>query len=952
MTVSRKHLISSWTVPLVIVVSFVGVVMMHIYSGAAIGRLQVRRGEAQALMDGWNSFDANTIAMIISPDMVLAREQWEVTTASFEGQLGEFLNSEGCNELASEDPKFRRQLKSTRKFWAYMSAKIVRLREDMDSHSYIQSESLRATKGGALYKYGFYIGKGEPSAEHESLRRFVNEVTYLCQTSRGQFAGILENTVDVISERIDSQTRRLELMTFILSAGIMLVTLVFIVFKNRALTKNSRALRLSREMLTLVMDNVPQAVFWKDRGKKYLGCNKAFAEMMNLDACEDVVGKTDANLLWSDDLTDAIGKRDERVMSTDMADRHVLEPRQLADGRQVWLDSSDVPLHDSKGKVVGILGSYQDITVLKKAESALYKIHEDLENLVNDRTAMLELTNGKLEAEIRQKERMERQLTKAKEDAVVANQAKGELLARTSHDLRTPIGGLIGVSELILNTKLSREQREYVQMMVMAAETLLRITDDIPEFARSQTGVLRAEQVAFSLRECISSAVGMLSIRAAQKGLELLCRVSPDVPDIVVGASDRLRQILVSLVSNAVKFTAVGQVMVVAHATEASEDKISMVITVTDTGMGIADDIMPGVLDILHRRGSVSSSGVHLDGMGLVIAADLAAMLGGRVGVKTAVAKGTTFTLECEFALADELQASQAAIDPETIAGIRKLSVLVADDNETSRDILQEQFSSLGVCCEFASDGLDALRAMQRARYEGRTFSAVVLDEEMPEMDGFVVAEKAKSDPTLASSVLMMLSSSRRVEAIERCRNLGVEGYLVKPVWQNDLLDALIQVLPETKLREQEARIDQQAPWQVYTGRPLRVLLVEDDPVSRMFATRVLEKSGHTVENAADGVQAVEMWDCGQFEVILMDIQMAGMTGLEAAAEIRRRERGTGKHIAIIATTARALPGDREECLRSGMDAYLTKPIMAGELLEQLLRLSGTVDTETPSSSP
>ena len=683
----------------------------------------------------------------------------------------------------------------------------------------------------------------------------------------------------------------------------------------RDITERKRgedALRHSEEKYRLLVDNMQDGVFVTVESRIRFA-NDAFAKMLGYESGNDVIGLSFDSLVAPEELWMVNDRHRRRLIGEPVQSTY--EFRMLhKDGVSRIYVSLSFGLTTYLGKVA-TLGTVKDFTEYKRAQE---------------------------------------ELLKAKLAAEHANRAKSEFLANMSHEIRTPMNGIMGMTQLALGTELTLEQREYLELVRSSADALLTVINDILDFSKIEARKLDLEIISFSLRDCVNDAVKPLALRAHQKNLELTSHIQYNLPDVLFGDPVRLRQILINLIGNAIKFTEQGEVslQVVKETTELAEetesagkaDRIQLHFKIRDTGIGIPPDKQGLIFEPFTQADGSTTRRFGGTGLGLTITSQLVALMGGSIWVESDVGKGSTFHFTVTLAVNHGARSHQ----PEPSVSMEGLSVLIVDDNTTCRRIFTQMLRNWGMRPTAVESGQHALTEMSRAVNQGDPYALVILDALMPEMDGFEVAERIKMSPDLAGVAIMMLSSLDYQTAMARCKDAGISRYVMKPVAQSALLDAIMTALGSSSLNAIEPQREAPALASTASPRCLRILLVEDNRVNQCLAIQLIEKHGHTVVLATNGLEAVVTFEKGHFGLILMDVQMPVMNGLEATAEIRRIEGGR-THIPIIAMTGNSLQGDRERCLAAGMDDYISKPMKLADL-DSMIQKWTSKPQVTPSS--
>jgi len=691
-----------------------------------------------------------------------------------------------------------------------------------------------------------------------------------------------------------------------------------------------RELLIQKAYLDELFESSPEAVVLLDNKDRILRINQEFSRMFGYTE-DEIKGKLLNNLVVPQDLSEEANNISKTIF--DGTKVNIESVRQHKSGAKIHVSILGAPIEISEGQI-GIYGIYRDISERKQGEEALKKANYEAEKANQE---LVEIN-----------EYLEKTTTLAKEmtiQAELASAAKSEFLANMSHEIRTPMNGIIGMTDLALNTQLTDEQREYLEIVRSSSDSLLTIINDILDYSKIEAGKLELERVDFSLRSTIAEMMKTFAIRAYQKSLELTYYIEKDVPDVLIGDPSRLRQILINLIGNSLKFTSEGEIVLNVYKEMEFDNTITLKFAVSDTGMGIPKNKQKHIFNAFTQADGSTTRRFGGTGLGLTICRQLTELMQGNIWLESPaqIIKPETGGLGSTFYFTAKLTVSDKQIDPIPKLEIEKLKhmpILIVDDNATNRRFLKELLNGMELNTEQIDNGFSALEMLESAYESNNPFKILITDGQMPDIDGFQLAETIRKKTYFDDLIIMMLTSAGKRGDGAKCKKLNIASYLMKPISQIDLINS-ISIAIGSKNGGKTSTTAELITKHSLCEREnmLNILIAEDNLINQKLAIKMLEKHGYKASIANNGKEAISMMQKEKFDIILMDIQMPEMDGHEATYKIREIERKTGEHIPIIALTAHAMKGDKDKCISSGMDDYVSKPIKVDELISTIKKL-------------
>ncbi len=697
-------------------------------------------------------------------------------------------------------------------------------------------------------------------------------------------ANILAGENETKSGSKGGLTNEYDLATYPIAVHELTTWMLYIFHDVTSRRRAEAELVRQKQFFEALTANSPTAIAVLNKNEKIISCNPAFEGLFGFEQAE-IIGKGIDQLITTDDTVKEAEAFTQKAMDETV---HAIGRRRRQDGTLVDVEIFGVPVVVA-GEKIGAFGIYHNIS----------------------------------------------DLVKARREAEEASRAKSEFLANMSYEIRTPMNGVIGMLELALDTNLTTDQREYLNISLQSAEALLSLLNDILDFSKIEAQRLELEEIPFDLHMVVEDVASAMARRAQDKGLEMVCQINPELNQKILGDPGRLRQILINLTGNAIKFTEKGEIVIQAETLSETETESTIRISVRDTGIGVPKERQAAIFDRFTQADSSTTRRYGGTGLGLAICRQLVEAMGGRINLDSEESWGSTFWFVISFRkyLDDIAEPSLGMIS------LNNVHMLVVDDNTTNRMILTKSVAAVGSRVDVAENGFEALEMVRKAHSANDPYRVILLDMQMPGMDGEQTLEALKQDPAGKEPRVIILTSMGQRGDVNRLEALGCSGYLLKPIKQQMLKDALIMVLGQKPRKDGTGRLVTQFNVDERRKKGVKILLAEDNAVNQKLAATLLDKAGYSVEVVANGLEAVKRVGEQHYDAVLMDVQMPELDGFEATQRIRLNE-GGGRHTPIIAMTAHALKGDRERCLAAGMDDYISKPLQPQALLAALERSS------------
>lgn len=677
--------------------------------------------------------------------------------------------------------------------------------------------------------------------------------------------------------------------------------------------------------LDQIFENAPEAIVILDSKDRVIRINAEFISLFGF-TLKETKGKFLNDLIVPPHLKNEAESFSKFIINGKNINVETI--RQDKNGNEINVSILGAPIQIEKGKK-GVYGIFRNITERKNAEEALKKAKEEAEQANEE---LLQIN-----------QHLEKTTLLAKEmtiHAELASAAKSEFLANMSHEIRTPMNGIIGMTDLALTTDLNNEQKEYLKIVKSSSESLMTIINDILDYSKIEAGKMHLEKIEFDLRKVIGETMKHIAVRAHEKSLELAYYIDKDISDFLIGDPSRLRQIIMNLIGNAIKFTSEGEVVLTVNKKLEKPDTVEILISVSDTGIGILKEKQDKIFGLFTQADGSTTRKFGGTGLGLSISKQLVELMGGKIKIESPIKKdtskiggpGSNFSFTAIF---NKSKRKLKSHSKNKIKILKGLPALIVDANETNRKFLFDFLAKIEMIPTRVENGAKALKAIRKSQNSKSPFALMITDVKLPDFDGFYLAEKLRSKEENKDLKIMMLTSVGKRGDGKRCQNLNIGSYLMKPVTQSDLLDSLALIFDKEDTLKKSAELVTRHTLRERSPH-LRILLAEDNLINQKLVIRILEKDGHKIEVANNGLEVLSLLKEKNYDVILMDIQMPEMDGYETTTHLRKFD----KKIPIIALTAHAMKGDREKCMAAGMNSYLSKPIKAEELKSELLNIS------------